>query len=165
MPKKSQRRPEQRYVHWVVESAQYLYMDIHQLDNYFNWTMTYKKNSDFYIPYGRVRQKKQHPPLGSPELAKIIEDFGKNNMHLAHNRTSAKAAWFVSHCATQARREKLVKELQKHMTVQVRIFYYFPLNKMENTPQIGSYAFLVTYLSRLAYFERCTFLHFYYGRI
>ena len=75
MPKKSQRRPEQHYVHWVVESAQYLYMDIHQLDNYFNWTMTYKKNSDFYIPYGRVRKIKDHPPLGTPELAKIIDDF------------------------------------------------------------------------------------------
>ena len=119
MPKKSQRTPKQYYIHWVAESAQYLYMDIHQLDNYFNWTMTYKRNSDFPLPYGRLWQKKQHPPLGSQELAKIIDDFGKNNLHLAHNRTEAKAAWFVSHCATQARREKLVKELQNHMKVQV----------------------------------------------
>lgn len=43
MPKK--RSSKQRYVHWVIESSQYLYMDIHNLDNYFNWTMTYKKNS------------------------------------------------------------------------------------------------------------------------
>ena len=76
MPKKSQRTPKQYYIHWVAESAQYLYMDIHQLDNYFNWTMTYKRNSDFPLPYGRLWQKKQHPPLGSQELAKIIDDFG-----------------------------------------------------------------------------------------
>ena len=115
----------QRYVMLSIDAPVRLY-EYRRLERLsFNWTMTYKKNSDFYIPYGRVRQKKQHPPLGSPELAKIIEDFGKNNMHLAHNRTSAKAAWFVSHCATQARREKLVKELQKHMTVQVRFFFSY----------------------------------------
>lgn len=117
MPKK--RRPQQRYIHWVIESSQYLYMDIHNLDNYFNWTMTYKKNSDFYLPYGRVFAKRQHPPAGSPELEQIIREFGQNNQHLAHNRSDNKAAWFVSHCATQARREKYVKELQKFMPVQV----------------------------------------------
>merc|ERR1712223_1771360 len=69
MPKKSKRTPKQYYIHWVAESAQYLYMDIHQLDSYFNWTMTYKRNSDFPLPYGRLWQKKQHPPLGSQELA------------------------------------------------------------------------------------------------
>ena len=110
------RSPHQRYIHWVIESSQYLYMDIHNLDNLFNWTMTYKQNSDFYLPYGRVVKIKEHPPAGSPELAKLIEDFGQNNKHLAHNRSSVgNAAWFVSHCATQARREKYVKELQKHM--------------------------------------------------
>lgn len=95
-------------------------MNIHNLDHYFNWTMTYKKSSDFYLPYGRVVAKKSHPPIGSPELEKLIADFGKNNQYLAHNRTrNATAAWFVSHCATQARRETYVKQLQDSMPVQV----------------------------------------------
>ena len=68
MPKK--RSPKQYYIQWVVESAQYLYMDIHNLDHIFNWTMTYKKNSDFYLPYGRVVKIKDHPPPG-PELGMI----------------------------------------------------------------------------------------------
>jgi hypothetical protein len=66
-----------------------------------------------------VVQTKKHPPLGSPELTKIIDQFGKNNIHLARNRTGAKAAWFVSNCGTQSKRESLVKELQKHMPIQV----------------------------------------------
>ncbi len=103
---------------WVVESAQYLYMDIHLLDGLFNWTMTYKKESDFYLPYGRLVKIRDHPPPG-PELDKLIADFGENNRHLAHNRTGNKAAWFVSHCATQARREKYAKSMQQHMTVDV----------------------------------------------
>jgi alpha-1,3-fucosyltransferase len=108
-----------RYIQWVVESAQYLYMDIHLLDNYFNWTMTYKKNSDFYLPYGRVVQIRPHPPPGSPELDQLIQDYGEKNRHLVHNRTENSAAWFVSHCATQARREKYAKIMQKYMTIDV----------------------------------------------
>ena len=83
MPK--HRYTKQYYVHWVVESAQYLYMDIHSLNNYFNWTMTYKRNSDFYLPYGRVTKIKDHPPPG-PELDVLIRDFGQKNQHFAHNR-------------------------------------------------------------------------------
>ena len=95
-------------------------MDIHLIDNYFNWTMTFKRNSDFYLPYGRLFQIKPHPPPGSPELDQLIQEFGEKNKHFAHNRTKeATAAWFVSHCATQARREKFVKEMQKHMEIQV----------------------------------------------
>ena len=81
--------------------------------------MTYKKNSDFYLPYGRLVQIKPHPPLGSPELQKLIEDFGHNNRHLAHNRSQTSAAWFVSHCATQARREKYASEMKKYMNLDV----------------------------------------------
>ena len=39
---RSKRRASQRYVHFIIESAQYLYMDIHQMDGFFNWTMTYR---------------------------------------------------------------------------------------------------------------------------
>ena len=42
MCQRSKRRGRQRYVHFIIESAQYLYMDIHQMDGFFNWTMTYR---------------------------------------------------------------------------------------------------------------------------
>ena len=31
-------------------------MDISLLNGMFNWTMTYKTTSDFYLPYGRFHQ-------------------------------------------------------------------------------------------------------------
>jgi len=110
LPRK--RKPHQRYIHWMQESAQYLYMDIHQLNGIFNWTMTYRRDSDFFLPYGRFHKIKPHPE--GEELKKYIKDFGWKNRHLAKmpgdgNRTALHAAWFVSHCATIARREKYVK--------------------------------------------------------
>ena len=35
-------QPSQRYVHYIMESAQYLYQDISTMNNFFNWTMTYR---------------------------------------------------------------------------------------------------------------------------
>ena len=106
------RKPHQRYIHWMQESAQYLYMDIHQLNGIFNWTMTYRRDSDFFLPYGRIHKVKPHPE--GKELETYIKEFGWNNRHLASipgngNRSAHHAAWFVSHCATIARREKYVK--------------------------------------------------------
>ena len=72
LPKK--RKPNQRYIHWIIESAQYLYMDIHKLNGIFNWTMTYRQDSDFYLPYGRFHKIKNHPE--GEELKKYIKEFG-----------------------------------------------------------------------------------------
>ena len=118
LPKK--RSLHQRYIHWIVESAQYLYMDIHLLNGIFNWTMTYRRDSDFYLPYGRFHQIKDHPT--GDDLEKYIKEFGIKNRHLAKtnkNVTSLQAAWFVSHCATQARREKYAKSMQKYMDIHI----------------------------------------------
>ena len=119
MPQK--RDQHQRYIHWNMESAQYLYMDIHKLDDMFNWTMTYKRNSDFFLPYAYVIKTKEHPEKG-PALDRYIRDFGLKNKHLAAGKKKGdrpRAAWFVSHCATVARREKYVKYLQRHMDVDI----------------------------------------------
>eukprot|EP00090_Calanus_glacialis_P008606 TRINITY_DN16947_c0_g1_i5.p1 TRINITY_DN16947_c0_g1~~TRINITY_DN16947_c0_g1_i5.p1 ORF type:complete len:435 (-),score=116.30 TRINITY_DN16947_c0_g1_i5:147-1451(-) len=116
IPDKKKRKASQRYVHFIMESAQYLYMDIHTMDGFFNWTMTYRKDSDFYRPYGRLVQIKPHPT--GEALDEYIAQFGRENKHLAAGKTKD-AAWFVSHCATQARREMYVKKMKKHLNVDV----------------------------------------------
>ncbi|XP_023320067.1 alpha-(1,3)-fucosyltransferase C [Eurytemora carolleeae] len=116
IPEREKRRPLQRYVHFIMESAQYLYMDIAPMNNFFNWTMTYRRDSDFYRPYGRVVKIKDHPE--GDELDRYIKEFGENNKHLAEGKNKS-AAWFVSHCATQARRELYAKKLNKHMDVDI----------------------------------------------
>ena len=51
-------------------------------------------------------------------MEEYIEKFGRENKHLADGKNKM-AAWFVSHCATQARREMYVKKMKKHMDVDV----------------------------------------------
>ena len=102
---------------WVIESASYPYMDINELNGVFNWTMTFRKDSDIFLPYGRIVQIKDHPPPG-PDLDALIQDFGMKNQHLAHDRTNdSKAAWFVSKCNTKSNRESLVEEIMGSIPV------------------------------------------------
>ena len=56
IPDPKKRKASQRYIHYIMESAQYLYMDISTMNNFFNWTMTYRRDSDFFRPYGRIVQ-------------------------------------------------------------------------------------------------------------
>ena len=83
-----------------MEAPIYLkeYRDLSSLR--FNWTMTYRRDSDFYRPYGRIVKVRDHPE--GRELEEYIRRFGRENKHLARGK-SKQAAWFVSHCATQVR--------------------------------------------------------------
>ena len=98
------RSSKQYYVFWVIETAAYPYMNIHKLNNLFNWTMTFRKDSDIFLPYGNIVPIADHPPPG-PDLDALIQDFGFKNQYLAHDRTNdSKAAWFVSNCYTKSNR-------------------------------------------------------------
>ncbi len=57
------RSPRQYWIHWNMESASYRSVDIRRLNGLFNWTVTYKRTSDFYRPYGRVHKVRGLPIL------------------------------------------------------------------------------------------------------
>lgn len=46
-----------------MESPQRNYISpiLPQLTHFFNWTMTYRRDSDFYHAYGYIVQTKRHP--------------------------------------------------------------------------------------------------------
>ncbi|XP_042872463.1 alpha-(1,3)-fucosyltransferase C-like isoform X1 [Penaeus japonicus] len=98
-----ERSPHTRYVFWMMESASHLYGDIRRFNNLFNWTMSYRLDSDLVNPYNRVYRRRQ--PL---QIARNYTE-GKTKM----------AAWFVSNCNTIGGRESLVKTLQKWIGVDI----------------------------------------------
>ncbi|XP_042217518.1 alpha-(1,3)-fucosyltransferase C-like [Homarus americanus] len=101
------RSPHQRWVFWEVESASYIYQDPGYYNNMFNWTMTYRRNSDIPYPYGQVT------PITSPSPTTI-----NLNTNYAAGKTKM-AAWFVSNCISHSRREKLVRFMQKFIKIDV----------------------------------------------
>ena len=130
------RRPEQRYVHWMFESPAHLAWDstpLAKLNNFFNWSLSYRLDSRFPTPYGKFvqvkilhdhdfftllhelncNQKKQTKSVG-PELDKHILKFGEANIHLAKKtKVRGLAAVFVSNCHSRSGRENIIRELKK----------------------------------------------------
>ncbi|XP_054155619.1 alpha-(1,3)-fucosyltransferase C-like [Oppia nitens] len=70
----------------------------------FNWTVTYRQDSDVYVPYGQL-VKRLKPIAVLPE----VNFIGKT-------RT---IAWFVSNCETPGHREQYVKQLSKYIDVDI----------------------------------------------
>ena len=72
---------------WYMESPAYPFgwHGNHYID-FFNWTMTYRYDADFYHPYGRVYNTKPHP-TEEKKLDSYIEEFGRKNAHMANGKT------------------------------------------------------------------------------
>ncbi|XP_063883307.1 alpha-(1,3)-fucosyltransferase C-like isoform X2 [Scylla paramamosain] len=98
------RSPHTRYVLWLMESPAYLFGDLQEYNNVFNWTFTYRLDSDFLLRYNQVfRRRDPLPPTDHNYAA------GKTKL----------AAWFVSHCTTDSGRITLTRTLQQWIPVDV----------------------------------------------
>ena len=91
----------QRWIFWMLESpgwsSNLLYTKWNGL---FNWTMTYRIDSDIRLFYGKVERKKTHSTKTW-------------NMEMWNNKTKL-VAWMTSYCDNlQSQREEYVKELQR----------------------------------------------------
>ncbi|XP_063417321.1 4-galactosyl-N-acetylglucosaminide 3-alpha-L-fucosyltransferase 9-like [Mytilus trossulus] len=70
----------------------------------FNWTMTYRRDSEGFSPYGFLR-KQLHKPV-------------KNYNAIFMNKTKS-IAWVVSNCRSPSKRHAYVKELSKYIDVDI----------------------------------------------
>jgi hypothetical protein len=91
-------------------------VDMKPMDNYFNWTMTYRWDSDMVGPYGYVK------PIGNvplhPSESQMKEYLSNSKVNYANGKTKM-ATWFVSNCNSRSSRNEMVNELQKHVSVDV----------------------------------------------
>ncbi|XP_054712686.1 alpha-(1,3)-fucosyltransferase C-like [Uloborus diversus] len=99
------RLPNQKWVFFSLEAPPYSYFNGFQfMNNIFNWTMTYREDSDIVVRYGSVTT-----------LEKSY--FNVTNLYDVWKRKSKMATWMVSHCSTSGNREKYVQILSKYMDI------------------------------------------------
>lgn len=96
----------QKWVFWTMEAPPYSETGyLQSIPNMFNWTMSYRSDSDVVLPYGKF----------------VDSDGGEANRDYASiwkSKTDL-AVWMVSHCNTSSARELFVEELSRHMNVNV----------------------------------------------
>ena len=74
--------------------------------NNFNWTMTYSKDADIPLPYGKL-------------IPSTDKDIDKRDYLAIAKKKTKDAIWIVSSCHTNSRREDYVEVLKKYINVDV----------------------------------------------
>ena len=100
--------PDQIWVYFSVESPFHSDNDVFAKPEWhhrFNWTMTYRRDSDFYFGYGDF--VKPSSPIPHRSFSSLVA--GKSKM----------VAWFVSNCNTQSKREEFAAALKDFIQVDI----------------------------------------------
>lgn len=115
-PKK--RSPRQKYVFASMESADYYPICSDRLDGFFNWTWSYKLDSD--ARWGYLLVKDSNNIVIGPnkimhwmkleDMEPMSEEFRKKI-----KSKSKAAAWFVSNCDGRSGRSKFANQLKKEL--------------------------------------------------
>lgn len=103
----------QRYVFLLHESPLHTDHDVNIKESFFNWTMTYRVDSDVPIYYGEILRKKRYWNITVNSTATVL------NSKEILGKSKKLVAWVVSNCVTSSKREMYVKSLQKYLQVDI----------------------------------------------
>lgn len=112
------RQPHQRFVFAQLESPVNTNLDTlsdpRLRYDYFNWTMTYRKDSDIILRdyYGSLVKTSGKTRNGTAGGSRAETDA------LIRGKTKL-VAWFVAHCSTPIRREEYVRQLSQFVSVDI----------------------------------------------
>lgn len=110
LPPDYYRRPSsQRFVFLTQESPLSMDVQLEEYNNYFNWTMSYRRDSDIKLLYGRFHTLNHSADSRANQL----------DSHNTRRKKTKKVAWMVSHCQTHSKREDYVRQLQEHIQVDI----------------------------------------------
>lgn len=109
------RSPHQKFIYFNLESADNYPVCSDVYDGFFNWTSTYRLDSDLPYPYIQVKNFRGEI-IGPKKDMKWITDneasIDDDLEMIIQNKTKA-VAWFVSHCSSRSGRKEYAKLLQK----------------------------------------------------
>src|ERR1700691_1145406 len=116
LPKR--RHPDQLWIFFIIESPEHSGMPGNHLEKYghmFNWTFTYRQDSDVPYPCGVVTKRLRAglSPVGAPA------GDGDTRLRAVIANKPRLAAITVTHCNTRSRRESLIRTLQHYVDVDV----------------------------------------------
>ncbi|NXP08901.1 FUT6 fucosyltransferase, partial [Thinocorus orbignyianus] len=119
------RLPSQRWIWFNLESPSHS-PNLGAMDNLFNLTMSYRRDSDIFTPYGELQVLSQPQPLSIPSKTKLV-------------------AWVVSNWRAGSHRVKYYQELKKHIAVDVYGQHHLPLPQDKLLPTVSQYSFYLAF--------------------
>lgn len=92
------------------------YLNILRFRSLFNWTMTYRRDSDIFMPYGEILSRRDAIKNEYVEMTNIDEDKDYDRVYYSKSRD---VVWLVSDCETKSKREYYVQRLSKYINVDI----------------------------------------------
>lgn len=114
------RSSQQKYVYANIESAVNYPIKTNLLNGFFNWTWTYKLNSDALWGYFLIKNATNHIVAPSVNMHwKPLNEMEPTGEKLISNlkQKSKPIAGYISHCHTRSHRENYIKALQEHLNM------------------------------------------------
>ncbi|KAM7348079.1 alpha-(1,3)-fucosyltransferase C isoform 1-T2 [Cochliomyia hominivorax] len=121
-PIPKQRSWKQLYIFALMEPPGETKHILSDEENFYNLTMTYRMDSDILWTYNWFVDKETGMrviPSERTQWRSVPNHYNDSNIWELWPYKTKMAAWFVSHCETLSKREKLADELQKYMEVDV----------------------------------------------
>ncbi|XP_043658247.1 alpha-(1,3)-fucosyltransferase C [Drosophila teissieri] len=121
-PVPSQRSPHQAYVFALMEPPGETKHRLDDEQGFYNFTMTYRLDSDVFWPYGQLLDIATNAvvaPSVKPPWRKPPATFNDSLVWDFWSGKTKTAAWFVSHCETLSKREVLANRLQEFFDVDI----------------------------------------------
>ncbi|OQV18792.1 putative Alpha-(1,3)-fucosyltransferase C [Hypsibius exemplaris] len=125
-PEKLPRRPppevSQSWVFAMKEPPVYSEFDAAAFNGFFDWTMTYKLDSDIPWPYGGfVKRPKARkvPDYFSEKNGEVDSQLVKDRTGTLSGSVNQSISWIVSRCKSDTKREDFVADLQRHIDVAI----------------------------------------------
>ncbi|XP_009070488.1 PREDICTED: galactoside 3(4)-L-fucosyltransferase-like [Acanthisitta chloris] len=119
------RPPTQRWIWLNLESPSHS-PNLRAMDNLFNLTMSYRRDSDIFTPYGELQLLRQPQPVNIPPKTKLV-------------------AWVISNWKEKSPRVKYYQELRKHIPVDIYGRYHMPLPRDKLLPTVSQYSFYLAF--------------------
>lgn len=121
------RKPHQRFVFLNMESPQTYPLAQHTQAGFYNWTATYRHDSDIVRPYGWFElvdnPRMYPPPLQTTPWPTVYnaDEFLKQDLSalMPLAKRPKQVAWVVSNCKVASQRFKYVRELSKYISVDI----------------------------------------------
>ncbi|XP_018432393.1 PREDICTED: galactoside 3(4)-L-fucosyltransferase-like, partial [Nanorana parkeri] len=115
----------QRWV-WVNLEPPLIIRNLEMVDNLFNATMTFRQDSDIFIPYGRMQITKDPQKVIVPKKSKLV-------------------SWVVSKWYPGVPRIAYYEQLKKHIPIDVYGANHMPLSSQDFHPTISQYKFYLSF--------------------
>ncbi|XP_007898545.1 alpha-(1,3)-fucosyltransferase 7 [Callorhinchus milii] len=92
LPQKA-RPPHQKWL-WVNLESPSNTQNVHRLNGLFNWTMTYKTDSDIFLPYGELVRNSKTAQFSIPKKSKpvtwVVSNYHRNNWRAEYHASLSK---------------------------------------------------------------------------